>query len=70
MRRLDSGNFYSMKDFEDSMQGIYTTSISRETFDESPFAYKSWENISKYLEDTVEVEQIARPVYNLKASGE
>lgn len=70
IRRLDSGTFYSMEAFKESMEGIFTTSVSRDTFDESPFAYKSWDNISSYLEETVDIEQVAKPVYNLKASGE
>lgn len=69
LRRLDSGTFYSMEAFEKSMEGIFTTSVSRETFDESPFAYKPWESMSSYLEETVDIEQVAKPVYNLKASG-
>lgn len=68
LRRLDSG-VYSMEAFKKSMDGIYTTSISRGTFDESPFAYKPWESISSFLEETVDIEQVAKPVYNLKASG-
>lgn len=70
LRRLDSGNFYSMEAFEDSMKGIYTTSVNRSTFDESPFAYKPWESILTHLSETVDVEQVAKPVYNLKASGD
>lgn len=70
LRRLDSGNFYSMEAFKESMEGIFTTSISRNTFDESPFAYKPWESILIYLNETVDVEQVAKPVYNLKASGD
>ncbi len=69
-RRLDSGKFYSMEAFEDSMKGIYTTSVNRSTFDESPFAYKPWESILTHLGETVDVEQVAKPVYNLKASGD
>lgn len=70
IRRLDSGIFYSMEAFEESMKGIFTTSVHRSTFDESPFAYKSWDSISCYLDETVNVEQVAKPVYNLKASGD
>jgi len=70
LRKLDSGTFHSMVEYKKAMEGIFTTSISRETFDESPFAYKSWESISTYLEETVEIEQVAKPVYNLKASGD
>lgn len=52
------------------MKGIFTTSISRETFDESSFTYKPWESILTYLEETIDIDQVAKPVYNLKASGE
>lgn len=55
VRRLDSGNFYSMEAFEDIMEGIFTTSVDRSTFDESPFAYKPWNSISGYLEETVDI---------------
>jgi tRNA-splicing ligase RtcB len=69
LRRLDSGKFYSMEAFEESMKGIYTTSVNRSTFDESPFAYKPWYSISDYLDETIDIEQVAKPVYNLKAAG-
>jgi tRNA-splicing ligase RtcB (3'-phosphate/5'-hydroxy nucleic acid ligase) len=59
---------HSMEAFEDSMKGIFTTSVNRSTFDESPFAYKPWDSISGYLAETVDIEQVAKPVYNLKAS--
>lgn len=70
LRRLDSGTFHSMEEYEESMKGIYTTSVNRSTFDESPFAYKPWDSMSIFLEETVDIEQVAKPVYNLKASGE
>lgn len=70
LRKLDSGTFHSMEEYKGAMEGIFTTSISRKTFDESPFAYKPLESIATYLEETVEIEQIAKPVYNLKASEE
>lgn len=68
IRRLDSG-LYSMEAFKESMSGIYTTSVDRSTFDESPFAYKSWESILPFIYETVDVEQVVKPVYNLKAVG-
>lgn len=68
-RKLDKGE-YSMKDFTGSMQGIFSTSINRETFDESKFAYKDPAEIEKYLLETVSVTEKLKPVYNLKAAGE
>ena len=68
-RRLDRGEF-SMEKFRESMQHVFSTSISRETFDESKFAYKSLADIEEYLLETVEVKGRLTPVYNLKAAGD
>lgn len=68
-RKLDRGE-YSIKNFSDSMKGIFSTSIHRETFDESKFAYKDPAEIEKYLLETVIVTDTLKPVYNLKAAGE
>lgn len=68
-RKLDKGE-YSMDDFVKSMKGVFSTSINRETFDESKFAYKDPVEIEKYLLETVTVTDKLKPVYNLKAAGE
>lgn len=68
-RKLDKGE-YSLDDFEKSMEGVFSTSINRETFDESKFAYKDPAAIEKYLLETVTVTDKLKPVYNLKAAGE
>jgi len=61
---------FSLHDFEKSMQGVFSTSINRETFDKSKFAYKDPAEIEKYLLETVTVTERLKPVYNLKAAGE
>jgi len=68
-RMLDSGD-HTMDDFAASMTGIFTTSICRETFDESRFAYKDLADIEPFLAETVEVTDRLKPIYNLKAAGE
>ena len=57
----------SLSDFERSMEGIYSTSVSRKTLDESPMAYKPIDNILNNVEDTVKIIDIVKPVYNFKA---
>jgi tRNA-splicing ligase RtcB len=69
MRMLESGDL-SMTEFQKSMEGIFSTSISKKTIDESPRAYKTFEDIEFHVKETVDIEQIAKPVYNLKADGE
>lgn len=58
----------SLEEYQDSMKGIYTTSVSRSTLDESPMAYKPMDEILDNIKDTVEIIEIIKPVYNFKAS--
>ena len=58
----------SMDDFKDSMKGIYTTSVSQSTIDESPMAYKPVDEILENIKDTVDILKVIKPVYNFKAS--
>jgi len=57
-----------IEDYEKSMDGIYTTSVSEATIDEAPMAYKPIEEIVRNIEPTVSIEKIIRPVYNFKAA--
>lgn len=67
LSRKDAKNSISMKDYKESMKGIYTTCINSQTIDESPFAYKSMQSILNNITDTVEVIDIIKPIYNFKA---
>lgn len=67
MSRSQARKQIEMKDFEKSMEGIYTTSVLESTIDESPMAYKPMDEIINNIKYTVNVEQILKPVYNFKA---
>ena len=58
----------NMEDYKNSMNGIYTTSISEETIDEAPMVYKPMEEIIEHIKDTIKVEKIIKPIYNFKAN--
>ena len=60
----------SMKDFEQQMKGIYTTSVCKGTLDESPMAYKKIEDIIDNIAPTVEIQKRIKPVYNFKAGDD
>ena len=68
MSRSKAKETVSLEEFEQSMQGIYTTSVNRSTIDESPMAYKPIEEIIENIQDTVEIVKIIKPIYNFKAS--
>lgn len=57
----------SLEDFKKSMEGVYSTSVSESTLDESPFAYKPIEEIIENLGDTAEIYSIIKPIYNFKS---
>jgi RNA-splicing ligase RtcB len=56
-----------MEDYKNSMNGIYTTSINKSTIDESPFAYKDYQEIMDLVGETVTIVGRIKPVYNFKA---
>ena len=69
MSRGTAKEHLSMDAYKESMAGIYTTSISEGTLDESPQAYKSLDDILDVIGDTVEIVEVMKPVYNFKAEG-
>lgn len=67
MSRKEANDAGSLEEFRESMKGVYSTSIHKGTLDESPFAYKSMEEIIGAIEDTVDIIDRIVPVYNFKA---
>lgn len=57
----------SYQDYQDSMKGIYTSSLNRSNIDESPMAYKPMNAIVDNIGDTVDIIHHLKPVYNRKA---
>ena len=57
-----------MEAYQAAMSGIYSSSVSEQTLDEAPMAYKSLEDIIDVIRDSVEIIDIMKPVYNFKAS--
>lgn len=55
-----------MEDFEESMNGIFSTSVCPGTLDESPQAYKPMEEILRLIEPTAEVITMVKPRLNIK----
>lgn len=60
----------TLTEFKKQMEGIYSTSVSRETIDEAPMAYKTMDDIVSNIGDTAEIDDIIKPIYNFKAGGE
>ena len=69
MSRHKAKEMYKLEEFQESMQGIYTSSVVEETIDEAPFVYKPIQEIINNIKDTVEIEKIIKPIYNFKAKN-
>lgn len=68
LSRTEAKQELNMEEYQEAMKGIYTTSVNERTLDEAPMAYKSLEDILDVVEESVEVLDIIKPVYNFKAS--
>ena len=69
LKRVDVQNQHTLSEFKSVMKGIYSTSITKDTLDESPFAYRGLADIAEAITDTVEIAKLLRPVYNFKAGS-
>ena len=70
MSRTAAKNQFTIEEYQESMKGIYTTSVNEKTLDEAPMAYKSLEDIIDVIKDSVDVIEVLKPVFNFKASDE
>ena len=68
MSRSTAKEKITLTQFEQAMEGIYSTTISRKTIDEAPFAYKPMDEITAHIGDTVDIEMHITPIYNFKAA--
>lgn len=68
MSRNKAKEVISMKEYEDSMQGVYTTSVNGSTIDEAPQVYKPISEIMEAIKPTAGIIEVIRPIYNFKAN--
>ncbi len=66
MSRAQAKKQIQLYDFEQSMNGIFSTSVCDGTLDESPQAYKPMDEILSLIEPTVDVFSMVKPRLNIK----
>ncbi len=69
LKREDVKKSYTLSHFKSAMKGIYSNSISKETLDEAPFAYRNLSDIVDVIGESVTIEELLKPVYNFKAGN-
>ena len=69
LSRSKANEKVTLEEFQDSMKDIWTTSVCQSTVDESPMAYKPMQEIIDNIQDTVNIVDIIKPLYNFKANS-
>ena len=67
MSRSEAKQKISLEQFQRLMQKVYSTTVCKDTLDEAPQAYKPSKEIIKLIQDTVDVQEVIKPVYNFKS---
>lgn len=67
MSRSTAKQSFTVSEFKKQMGGIYTTSVNESTLDECPMAYKKMDDIINNIDETAEVINILKPIYNFKS---
>lgn len=70
LSRQQAKKMLDIEEYKKSMEGIYSTSISLDTLDEAPQAYKKVEDILDVIKETVDIIEVLKPVYNYKEHGD
>lgn len=70
MSRSMAKKTVNLDEYKEAMAGIYTTSVNESTIDESPMVYKSLEDIIDVIDESVDIIDIIKPVFNFKAADD
>ena len=68
MSRSKAKQNISMKEFEQSMKNVYSTTVCQGTLDESPMAYKDTNEIKDLIAETCKIKFMMIPKINIKAA--
>lgn len=68
LSRGEAKHKISLEEYKQSMEGIFSSCITKSTLDESPMAYKPSSEITELIHDTVDINFIMKPIYNFKST--
>ncbi len=65
--RSEAKESFTLSQYKKEMQGIYSTSVNKDTLDECPMAYKPMEKIISQISPCADIIERIVPIYNFKA---
>ena len=66
--RSKAKELFTVEEYAEEMNGIFSTCINDSTLDEAPFAYKDYKEIMECIEPTVDIVERLIPIFNFKAN--
>lgn len=70
MSRAQARKRIALSDYEETMSGVFSTSVGESTIDESPMAYKPTDEILELIQPTLEIISTVKPKLNIKDNGQ
>ena len=67
LSRSEAKDIINLEDYQNSMKGIYSSSVTLSTIHESAFAYKNINDIINNLNKNIKIIEHIKPIYNFKA---
>lgn len=68
LSRSKAKEMVDLEAFKETMKGVFSTSVGKETLDESPFAYKDSKMIEEAIQPTADIVDRIIPIHNMKDS--
>ena len=65
--RTEAKYAFTVEEFKQEMEGIYTTTATEGSIDECPMAYKSPSRIFEFIGETLSDYEVITPIYNFKS---
>ncbi|MFC1697401.1 RtcB family protein [Nanoarchaeota archaeon] len=69
MGRKQAERVLDFDEYKETMKDVWTSSVCKDTIDEAPMAYKPADEIIEAIQDTVDIVDIIKPLYNFKAKN-
>jgi RNA-splicing ligase RtcB len=66
MSRSGAKKKITLEEFEESMKNVFSTCVDQARVDEAPMAYKNFQEIIDFIDDTADIQERIIPVYNYK----
>lgn len=70
MSRSKAKENVSIEEFKESMKDVYSTTVCKETIDESPMAYKDTDEIKNLIQETCKIKFMMIPKISIKATDD